>query len=164
MPSEDAIDNSDDRASSGSDTERPRSSSRPGDDAVPATRERDGGDGHTSAAVREGAATDQEESGSRGQRERGRPSSPQSAKSSKVEDPLSSLRVGVTSAGEGVSVVDDGGAVSGLLDGVDTRGRQDSSRSPLPHENAAGGEDDASVLDTPLQDQVRLLIFVCSYT
>lgn len=121
------------------------------------------GDGNASVAartrgtagVKEGAATDQEEGGG-GQRERGRPSSAQSAKSSssKVEDELSVLRIGGMAGADGVSSGGDG-PVGGLLDSGDHRGRQDSSRSPLPHENGAGGEDDASVLDTPLQDKVR---------
>lgn len=105
--------------------------------------------------VKEGAATDQEEGGG-GQRERGRPTSAQSAKSSssKVEEDLSVLRIGGMMGADGVSSGGDG-PVGGLLDSGEHRGRQDSSRSPLPHENGAGGEDDASVLDTPLQDKVR---------
>lgn len=103
--------------------------------------------------VKEGAATDQEESGD--QRERGRPASALSAKSSKIEDGLSSLRIRVTTAAaDGVSVGEGGNDAGFLLEGGEGRGRQDSSRSPLPHENGAGGEDDASVLDTPLQDKV----------
>lgn len=105
------------------------------------------------AGVKEGSATDQEEGG--GQRERGRPSSALSGKSSKIEDGLSSLRIGVTTGTDGVSG-GDGGAGGGLLEGGEHWGRQDSSRSPLPHHNAAGGEDDASVLDTPLQDMVSV--------
>ena len=116
------------------------------------------GDGNPSVAarsrgpvsVKEGAATDQEEGGG-GQRERGRPSSAHSPKasSSKVEEELSVLRIGGLTEGDGLS------SVGGVLDSAEHRGRQDSSRSPLPHENGAGGEDDASVLDTPLQDKVR---------
>lgn len=124
-----------------------RSRPRPGD-GIPSLAVR----GRGTAGVKEGAATDQEEGGS-GQRERGRPSSAQSAKSlsSKVEEELSVLRIGGMMGAEGVS----SGGVGGLLDNGEHRGRQDSSRSPLPHENGAGGEDDASVLDTPLQNKVR---------
>lgn len=108
------------------------------------------GDAHagSAAGVKEGAATDQEEGGG-GQRNRGRATSTQSGKPSwsKVEEELSVLRIGGMMGADGVS---SGG------DGVDHRGRQDSSRSPLPHDNGAGGEDDASVLDTPLQEKVRL--------
>lgn len=112
--------------------------------------------GRGTAGVKEGSATDQEEGGG-GQRDRGRPSSAQSAKSSssKVEEELSVLRIGGMTGADGLSSGGDGGPGSGLLDSGEHRGRQDSSRSPLPHENGAGGEDDASVLDTPLQDKVR---------
>lgn len=106
--------------------------------------------------VKEGSATDQEESGGQQRAERGRPSSASSAKSVKAED-LASLRIGVSAGGEAGTAESDGAGGGGgglLFDGVEHRGRQDSSRSPLPHENAAGGEDDASVLDTPLQDKV----------
>ncbi|CAN0400253.1 unnamed protein product [Pylaiella littoralis] len=107
------------------------------------------GDAHagSAAGVKEGAATDQEEGGG-GQRNRGRATSTQSGKPSwsKVEEELSVLRIGGMMGADGVS---SGG------DGVDHRGRQDSSRSPLPHDNGAGGEDDASVLDTPLQEKHR---------
>lgn len=114
-----------------------------------------------SVGVREGAATDQEESGC--QRERGRPSSALLApKPSKAEDGgLSSLRFGVavggTEASLGSGTVEQtstGGALGPVLEGAERRSRQDSSRSPLPHQNASGGEDDASVLDTPLQEKV----------
>eukprot|EP00903_Cladosiphon_okamuranus_P019148 g17614.t2 len=109
---------------------------RPGDGVNPSGASRNRGTAGVN--VKEGAATDQEEGGG-GQRERGRPTSAHSAKSSssKVEDELSVLRIG---------------GLAGA-DGSEHRGRQDSSRSPLPHENGAGGEDDASVLDTPLQDK-----------
>ncbi|CAN0118385.1 unnamed protein product, partial [Hapterophycus canaliculatus] len=134
---------------------------RPGDSSSAAARNCSaaggGGTGTGSAAgVKEGATTDQEESGG-GQRQRGRPTSAQSAKSSsKMEEELSVLRIGGGIAGgEEVSAGGDAAVGGLLLDGGDHRGRQDSSRSPLPHENAAGGEDDASVLDTPLQDKHR---------
>lgn len=114
-----------------------------------------------SVGVREGAATDQEESGC--QRERGRPNSASLApKPSKAEDGgLSSLRFGVAVGGGEVSFgsgtgeqASTGGALVPVLEGAERRSRQDSSRSPLPHQNASGGEDDASVLDTPLQEKV----------
>lgn len=154
----------DDRGSDDASRSRP---SRPGDNASAAARSRGtaagggGGVAGSAAGVKEGATTDQEESGGRGgQRERARPTSAQSAKSSssssKVEEELSVLRIGGTGTGaDGVSSAGDGPAGGLLLDSVEHRVRQDSSRSPLPHENAAGGEDDASVLDTPLQDKVR---------
>lgn len=143
----------------GDDASRSRPS-RPGDNASAAARSRATAAGvvaGSAAGVKEGAATDQEESGGGGgQRERARPTSAQSAKSSsssKVEEELSVLGVGGVGTGaDGVSSTGDGPA-GGLL--LEHRVRQDSSRSPLPHENAAGGEDDASVLDTPLQDKVR---------
>ncbi|CAM9205658.1 unnamed protein product [Ectocarpus sp. 8 AP-2014] len=147
----------------GDDASRSRPS-RPGDNASAAARSRGtaagggGGVAGSAAGVKEGATTDQEESGGRGgQRERARPTSAQSAKSSsssKVEEELSVLRIGGAGTGaDGVSSAGDGPAGGLLLDSVEHRVRQDSSRSPLPHENAAGGEDDASVLDTPLQDK-----------
>ena len=108
--------------------------------------------------MREGAATDQEESGGC-QRERGRPSSALLSKSLKVEDGLLTLRIGVPVAEEGVpggEAAGGGGGVAPLVDGGERRSQQDSSRSPPPHQNAAGGEDDASVLDTPLQDKVEM--------
>lgn len=149
----------------GDDGSRSRPS-RPGDSASAAARNRGtaaGGavvTGSAAAGVKEGAATDQEESGGGGgQRERARPTSAQSAKSSsssKVEEELSVLRIGGAGTGaDGVSSAGDGPPGGLLLESVEQRVRQDSSRSPLPHENAAGGEDDASVLDTPLQDKVR---------
>ncbi len=125
---------------------------RPGDIGSISAAARNKGTG----GIKEGAATDQEEGGGV-QRERGRPSSAQSAKSSssKVEDELSLLRIGGALTGaDGVSSGGDG-VSSGVQDNGEHRARQDSSRSPLPHENGAGGEDDASVLDTPLQDKVR---------
>lgn len=120
---------------------------RPGEGGNPSLAARSRGTAGVN--IKEGAATDQEEGGG-GQRERGRPTSAHSAKSSssKVEEELSVLRIGGVA---GADVVSSGG---GLLDGAEHRGRQDSSRSPLPHENGAGGEDDASVLDTPLRDKV----------
>lgn len=136
-----------DEGSSAASRSRPP---RPGD-SNPSVAARSRG----TAGVKEGAATDQEEGGG-GQRERGRPTSAHSAKSSssKVEEELSVLRIGGIAGADGVSSGGDGPA-GGLLDSGEHRGRQDSSRSPLPHENGAGGEDDASVLDTPLQDKVR---------
>lgn len=141
---------------------------RPGDSSSAAARNSGvvgtGGSGAGSAAgVKEGATTDQEESGG-GQRQRGRPTSAQSAKSSsKMEEELSVLRIGGgVAGGEGVSSGGDAPVGGLLLEGGDHRGRQDSSRSPLPHENAAGGEDDASVLDTPLQDKVRSYVYPSS--
>lgn len=135
-----------DEGSSAASRSRPP---RPGD-SNPSVPARSRG----TAGVKEGAATDQEEGGG-GQRERGRPTSAHSAKSSssKVEEELSVLRIGGMAGADGVSSGGDGPA--GGLDSGEHRGRQDSSRSPLPHENGAGGEDDASVLDTPLQDKVR---------
>lgn len=136
---------------SGGDASRSRPP-RPGDSAAPGAPS-DGMAGNaqavSAAGVKEGAATDQEEGGG-GQRDRGRPPSALSAKplSSKVEEGLSVLRIGGMVGADGAS---SGG------EGADHRGRQDSSRSPLPHDNGAGGEDDASVLDTPLQDKVRLV-------
>lgn len=135
----------------GSDASRSRPP-RPGGSTVTGARSNGmAGDAHSGSAagVKEEAATDQEEGGG-GQRDRGRPTSAQSAKPSslKVEEELSVLRIGGIIGADGVS---SGG------DGVDHRGRQDSSRSPLPHDNGAGGEDDASVLDTPLQEKVRLM-------
>lgn len=124
---------------------------RAGDPQAAGRRGLAGGGGGAGAGVKEGAATDQEEGG--GRRERGRPTSALSSTPSKIGDGLSLLRIGLAGAegfpgGEAVG----GGAL--LLDNGEQRARQDSSRSPLPHENAAGGEDDASVLDTPLQDKV----------
>lgn len=157
MSTVDAADDSvdtDDQSRSAVSRSRPP---RPGDSSSAAARNSGVAGGTGSAAgVKEGATTDQEES-SGGQRQRGRPTSAQSAKSSsKMEEELSVLRIGGgVTGGEGAP---SGGEAPGgglLLDGGDHRGRQDSSRSPLPHENAAGGEDDASVLDTPLQDKVR---------
>eukprot|EP00904_Undaria_pinnatifida_P004994 jgi/Undpi1/1624/HiC_scaffold_11.g05014.m1 len=123
---------------------------RAGDPQAAGRRGLAGGGGGAGAGVKEGAATDQEEGG--GRRERGRPTSALSSTPSKIGDGLSLLRIGLAGAegfpgGEAVG----GGAL--LLDNGEQRARQDSSRSPLPHENAAGGEDDASVLDTPLQDK-----------
>eukprot|EP00752_Nemacystus_decipiens_P007718 g6901.t1 len=136
-----------DEGSSAASRSRPP---RPGDSNNPSSV---AGRSRGTAGVKEGAATDQEEGGGR-QRERGRPTSAHSAKSSssKADEGLSMLRIGGTAGADGVSSGADGPA-GGLLDSGEHRGRQDSSRSPLPHENGAGGEDDASVLDTPLQEK-----------
>lgn len=113
------------------------------------------------AGVKEGAATDQEEGG--GSRERGRPTNTFSDKSFKLDDALSALRIAERSDADGVGLVERDVARPALfVEGVsgEHRGRQDSSRSPLPHENASqhdntsAEEDDASVPDTPVQRNV----------
>lgn len=119
--------------------------------------------------MKEGATTDQEEAG--GQRERGRTmNAPLPKAGFKLEDAMSYLRIsgadgsGSALGGEGAGGGGGGGGGAPLaleLAGNEheiQRSRQDSSRSPLPHEagNAAGGEDDASVLDTPLQRNVSV--------
>lgn len=118
------------------------------------------------AGVREGAVTDQEEGG--GSRERGRPSSRSSPKGFKLDEAMSSLRITGSLGGDGSSwalgLERDGGTGAPMLDLAGSehehRPRQDSSRSPLPHDDAAGGEDDASVLDTLLQRNVSA--FLCA--
>lgn len=127
----------------------------------------------TRAGVKEGATTDQEEGG--GQRERGRTmNAPLPKTGYKLEDAMSYLRIsgadgsGSALGGEGAGGGAGGGGGAPLaleLAGNEHeihRARQDSSRSPLPHEagNAAGGEDDASVLDTPLQRNVSVVVLV----
>lgn len=136
-----------------------------GDNQAAGVMARSRGRGLGGSAVKEGAATDQEEGG--GSRERGRPNSASSDKSFKLENALSSMRIAPRSGGDGhghghglgereaprAALLMEGGA-------GERRGRADGSRSPLPHDHANGndhagaGEDDASVLDTPLRRQV----------